>query len=189
MGGGKSRSFKKNFNQIQAGVADLITTGEKSEILHRVKEYLESRNYTISSSDETRPWGGFFVIDEQDSERFIRDFFPHLQPEDFKGFAKLSPKFLVVAPGKRLSWQYHHRRSEVWRVVKGTAGVIVSATDEQTPVKTLTEGDHISLKKGERHRLTGLDEWAILAEIWQHTDPDHLSDEEDIVRIEDDFGR
>lgn len=47
----------------------------------------------------------------------------------------------------------------------------------------------MSLKQGERHRLVGVDEWGIVAEIWQHTDAAHPSDEDDIVRVQDDFGR
>ena len=39
------------------------------------------------------------------------------------------------------------------------------------------------------HRLVGLSNWGIIAEIWQHTDPEKPSDEEDIVRVQDDFGR
>jgi hypothetical protein len=45
------------------------------------------------------------------------------------------------------------------------------------------------LAQGERHRLVGLDAQAIIAEIWQHTDASHPSDEDDIVRVQDDFGR
>ena len=45
------------------------------------------------------------------------------------------------------------------------------------------------LKKGERHRLSGLDSWGIVAEIWQHTDAESPSNEDDIVRLEDDFNR
>ncbi|MCU0327251.1 MAG: phosphoheptose isomerase, partial [Spirosomaceae bacterium] len=40
-----------------------------------------------------------------------------------------------------------------------------------------------------RHRLVGVNEWGIIAEIWQHTDPKNPSDENDIVRVQDDFGR
>ena len=108
---------------------------------------------------------------------------------DFAGFDKLSPKILVVAPQKRLSWQYHFRRAEIWRVIGGQAGVVVSDTDEQTPVRALSIGDEINLKQGERHRLVGVDAWGIVAEIWQHVDAAHPSDEDDIVRLEDDFGR
>jgi hypothetical protein len=45
------------------------------------------------------------------------------------------------------------------------------------------------LKQGERHRLIGLDGWGIVAEIWQHTNAQQPSDEDDIVRVQDDFGR
>jgi len=64
-----------------------------------------------------------------------------------------------------------------------------SDTDEQTEVDKYQKGDVIVLDKGERHRLVGLDDWGIVAEIWQHTDPNHPSDEDDIVRLQDDFGR
>jgi len=45
---------------------------------------------------------------------------------------KLSPKILIVAPIKRLSWQYHHRRAEIWRVIQGQVGVVRSITDSET---------------------------------------------------------
>jgi mannose-6-phosphate isomerase len=50
-------------------------------------------------------------------------------------------------------------------------------------------GTTVSLKKGERHRLVGVEEWGIIAEIWQHTDIKNPSNEDDIVRVQDDFGR
>ena len=102
---------------------------------------------------------------------------------------KLSPKILVVQPGKRLSWQYHHRRAEIWQVITGPVGVIRSDTDEEGLLKTFKTGESIRLKQGERHRLVGLNDWGVLAEFWQHTDADNPSDEEDIVRVQDDFGR
>mgnify|MGYP003350752161 CR=1 FL=1 len=43
-------------------------------------------------------------------------------------------------------------------------------------------------RRGERHRLIGTKEgWGMVAEIWQHTVPDHPSDESDIVRLQDDY--
>jgi len=45
------------------------------------------------------------------------------------------------------------------------------------------------MKLGTRHRLVGLDDWGIVAEIWIHSDPDKPSNEYDIRRISDDFGR
>lgn len=166
---------------------DRISTIE--EVFSKAEAILEKNNFSIVDSDKNRPWGGFFVIDEKQSEEFITQFFPELNVEDFSKFEKLSPKLLMVAPQKRLSWQYHHRRSEIWRVIDGNAGVVVSQTNEQPPAKTLDLGDTIRLAQGERHRLVGLEDWAIIAEIWQHTDPEHPSDEDDIVRVEDDFGR
>jgi mannose-6-phosphate isomerase len=165
------------------------TYTSSAEIFNEAEKLLGDLQFAIHSEDRNRPWGGFFVIEENQSQRFIEEFFPHLDASDFDGFSKLSPKLLLVAPEKRLSWQYHHRRSEVWRVVKGTVGVIVSETDEGGELKKLNEGDDISLSRGMRHRLVGLTDWAILAEIWQHTDPDNPSDEDDIVRVQDDFGR
>ena len=46
----------------------------------------------------------------------------------------------------------------------------------------------VRLVKGERHRLIGLEDYGFVAEIWQHTDS-IPSDEEDIVRVQDDFSR
>ncbi|HFA47950.1 MAG TPA: phosphoheptose isomerase [Bacteroidetes bacterium] len=158
-------------------------------IFKKTAQSLDKQGFKIVAKDEARPWGGFFVIDEKQAPRFIETFFPSLSIEDFKGFEKLSPKILMVRPGKRLSWQYHHRRSEIWRLIDGEAGVVKSPTDEQTDVHKLKMGELVRLECGERHRLVGLDDWGVLAEIWQHVDAANPSDEEDIVRVEDDFGR
>lgn len=160
-----------------------------STIFEKVASDIENEGFTIVDSDQERPWGGFFVIDESEALPFARTYFPEQSMEDFKDSGKLSPKILVVKPEKRLSWQYHHRRAEIWKVLEGPVGVVRSDTDEQGPVKNHAAGDTIKLQQGERHRLVGLDSWGILAEIWQHTDPDHPSDEDDIVRVQDDFGR
>lgn len=161
----------------------------EKKIFETVEQFIKNKGFSIVDKDDRRPWGGFLVIDEGQAESFITTFFPDQSVEVFQGFDKLSPKILLVAPDKRLSWQYHHRRAEIWRVIGGSAGVVVSDTDKKTPVKKLELGESISLKQGERHRLVGLVGWGILAEIWNHTDPKNPSDEEDIVRVEDDFGR
>ena len=101
----------------------------------------------------------------------------------------MSPKILIVKPNVRLSWQYHNRRAEIWEVYKGTAGIIRSDSDEENEMKIYNEGDQIVLKQGERLRLIGLNETSVVAEIWQHTDKNNPSDEEDIIRVQDDFGR
>ncbi len=161
----------------------------KEDVFYEVRSFLKKKGFKIADYDKTRPWGGYFVIDEKQATDFIREFFPHLSPADFEGFRKLSPKFLLVAPNKRLSWQYHHRRSEIWKVVGGTVAVAVSNTDKQGEPKLLPAGSIIELEQGQRHRLIGVNEWGIVAEIWKHTDPDYPSDEDDIVRVQDDFGR
>ncbi|GIV31887.1 MAG: hypothetical protein KatS3mg030_194 [Saprospiraceae bacterium] len=158
-------------------------------LFERMRKTLAQAGFRIVDSDEARPWGGFFVIDEGQASRFIEHFFPTLSAADFAGIGKLSPKILLVAPGQRLSWQYHHRRSELWRVIQGRVGVVRSLTDEEGPLEILEQGDMVSLAIGERHRLVGLDDWGALAEIWKHADPLHPSDEDDIVRLQDDYGR
>jgi mannose-6-phosphate isomerase-like protein (cupin superfamily) len=162
---------------------------EKTDVFEAVAKYLAELGFRTTHMDDSRPWGGFYYIDEAQSEKFITTYFPHLSVADFEGFAKLSPKILLVAPDARLSWQYHHRRSEIWTVIGGDAAIMVSETDEPGDVSPLPLGSFVSLKQGERHRLIGTEEWGIVAEIWKHTDPNHPSDEEDIVRVQDDFGR
>ena len=161
----------------------------KELVFEHIAEHLHLKNLKISKQDNTRPWGGFFVIEETEAEKFINLYFPNLTKEQLNISGKLSPKILVVAPKKRLSWQYHHRRAEIWKLIGGTAGVVISNTDEEKETTHLNIGDIILLKQGERHRLIGLDRWGIVAEIWQHTDAEKPSDEEDIVRLQDDFGR
>ncbi len=161
----------------------------KELVFENVAEYLHQQNLKVDKQDSTRPWGGFFVLNEGEAEKFIALYFPHLTKEELTISGKLSPKILVVAPGKRLSWQYHHRRAEIWKLIGGIAGVITSETDEEKDIMQLNIGDIIQLKQGERHRLIGLDGWGIIAEIWRHTDQTNPSDEEDIVRVQDDFGR
>src|SRR6185312_1102205 len=162
---------------------------KKSEVFEQIQNYLEQQGFNVTNSDETRPWGGFFVIDENQSQKFINFFFNDVPDSDKISQGKISPKILVVAKEKRLSWQFHHRRAELWKVISGEVGVVTSDTDEENELRTKKEGDIIVLRKGERHRLVGLETWGVLAEIWKHTDKNYPSDEDDIVRVQDDFGR
>ena len=155
----------------------------------QTEELIKLKGFKIISKDFERPWGGFLVIDENQSQNFSNHFFKGIDIEDLKISGKLSPKILIVKPDSRLSWQYHHRRAEIWRVYKGKVGIITSDDDSQNEMKIYNEGDQITLKQGERHRLIGLDDYGVVAEIWQHTEKNHPSDEEDIVRVQDDFGR
>ena len=161
----------------------------KKQVSTTISDAIKKMDFKITGSDFERPWGGFFLISESQAIEFIRQFFNELDSFEFEGFTKLSPKILVVEPGKRLSWQYHHRRSEIWKLIDGSAGVIKSKTDAEGDLQILKPGDIVELEQGERHRLVGLEDWGVVAEIWKHTDASDPSDEEDIVRVQDDFGR
>lgn len=164
-------------------------TDNKETVFLEVQHFLSEKKLRIASQDDARPWGGFFVIDENDAEKFIASFFPHLTKSKLTIAGKLSPKILVVAPQTRLSWQYHHRRAEIWKLIGGEAAVMVSDDDEENEIINLAKGDIVELKQGERHRLIGTEGWGIIAEIWRHTDATNPSDENDIVRLQDDYGR
>jgi len=166
---------------------ELNTT--KEQVFSIVRQYLAEKQLAIDKEDSSRPWGGFFVLDEGQAEKFIEIYFPHLTKQELTISGKLSPKILIVAPNQRLSWQYHHRRAEIWKLIGGVAGVVTSDTDEEKVTVELKINDIVQLKQGERHRLLGLDGWGIVAEIWRHTDANNPSDEDDIVRVQDDFGR
>ncbi len=158
-------------------------------VASRVTTSLHSAGLTVVGEDRTRPWGGFLLIAQADVERFIRLYFAtaglasHVQP------STISPKILLVAPAMRLSWQYHLRRSEIWRIVEGPVGVSRGPDDMEPPMRSYDAGELLHLQLGERHRLTGLDTWGVVAEIWQHTDISSRSDELDIVRVADDHDR
>ncbi|PJJ54596.1 cupin domain-containing protein [Hymenobacter chitinivorans] len=161
----------------------------KQQLFEQTQQQLHTQGFGIMQRDQTRPWGGFFVLSEDQAQQFADTYFGGLPVEQLRISGKLSPKILLVAPHQRLSWQYHHRRAEIWKVVRGTVGIITSATDEEGPLQTHGPGQTIMLRQGERHRLVGLDDWGMIAEIWQHTDAQQPSDENDIVRVQDDFGR
>ena len=160
-----------------------------NEIFNNTETMIVQSGFTIIDQDLERPWGGFFVVDDKQAMDFAKHFFPGEDTNKLKTFQKLSPKVLIVAPGKRLSWQYHLRRAEVWRCIDGPVAVATSNSNVENKQHLLHAGNIIRLQQGERHRLIGLDTWGIVAEIWQHINPLKPSDENDIVRLQDDFGR
>lgn len=95
---------------------------------------------------------------------------------------------MIVNPGARLSWQYHHRRAEIWQVYRGEVGIIRSDNNTEGNWVRYKQGQQVKILQGQRHRLIGLEDFGIVAEIWQHTDS-VPSDENDIVRVQDDFKR
>jgi mannose-1-phosphate guanylyltransferase/mannose-6-phosphate isomerase len=107
-----------------------------------------------------RPWGWYQTMDL--GERF-------------------RVKRIVVLPGKKLSLQKHHHRAEHWVCVRGTAEVV---RDEETII--LRENESVYLPLGCMHRLQN--PGRIPVEIVEVQTGAYL-EEDDIVRVEDDFGR
>jgi mannose-1-phosphate guanylyltransferase len=107
-----------------------------------------------------RPWGGYASV--LNCDRF-------------------QLKRLFVKPGKKLSLQKHHHRAEHWVVVTGTAEVTVDGV-----VTMLTENQSIYLPLGCVHRLANPGK--ILLELIEVQTGSYLG-EDDIIRIEDEFGR
>ena len=114
----------------------------------------------MSIYTENRPWGSFTVLDEG---------------EGFK------VKRISVNPGHKLSLQYHHHRSEHWTVVQGVATVTVGEDIKQLKVN---ESIYIPLK--EKHALAN--EGEELMQLIEVQVGDYLG-EDDIVRLEDRYGR
>lgn len=109
---------------------------------------------------DRRPWGTFTVLDEG---------------KDFK------VKRIEVLPGKRLSYQKHSQRAEHWVVVQGTAKVTLD--DDEIFVRP---GQAIDIAIGAAHRVENPGEEILLfIEVQRGA---YLG-EDDIIRLEDDFGR
>lgn len=164
----------------------------KQEIVENIKNEVESNGYNIVELDDQRPWGAFFKFSNDEADRFVKEFFPGLDILDARSGdenAELSPKVLLVSPGQRLSWQYHNRRAERWNFL--TEGAYkTSLNDEEGEIRIARAGDNVQILNQERHRLIGCATMYTLAvEIWQHTDPNNLSDEEDNFRLQDDYKR
>ncbi len=135
-----------------------------------------------------RPWGAFYYIDENQAQDFSNHFFNGIDINTLKIDGKLSPKILMIKPQVKLSWQYHNRRAEIWQVYQGKVGVVQSETDIETEMKVYAIGKSIETQSRSKTSSYRLDDYAVVAEIWQHTDK-IPSDEEDIIRVQDDFGR
>ncbi len=157
----------------------------------QIERVLRQAGYHITGVDSQRPWGGFVCIDPAQAGQFAVDFFAASGVEiKDKVDAPLSPKILFVQPGARLSWQYHHRRAELWCFL--TAGAYYRSMSDELPAQPIPAqaGDIVRLAAGERHRACGdAQHPTIIAELWQHTDPAHPSTEDDIVRVADDYQR
>jgi len=88
-------------------------------------------------------------------------------------------KILVVKQGEEFSLQYHKNRKEFWHVLSGTPTIVIGNKEF-----TALRGDEFIVKKGEKHRIRAKDTEVRVLEISFGE-----FDEDDIVRIEDKYGR
>lgn len=89
-------------------------------------------------------------------------------------------KEICINPGCRFSYQYHNRREEFWAIHQGTGQLCLDSE-----VRTVRPGDCVRVHKYAKHRLANIgEEPLIFFEIQSG-----ICDEEDIVRISDDYGR
>ena len=110
---------------------------------------------------ENRPWGSYSVLDEG---------------HDFK------VKRIEVSPGKRLSYQRHRQRAEHWFVVRGTAKVTLNGEEILVPA-----GQAIDIGHEVAHRVENPHPSETL--VFVETQTGTYFGEDDIERLEDDFGR
>jgi len=108
-----------------------------------------------------RPWGVFYGWDEG---------------------KKWKLKTVYIKPGKRLSLQYHHHRSELWTLVEGDATATIEASGVRKKIPLIV-GQTFSVPTRAVHRLESK-RGGVVAEIALGD-----FDENDIVRVEDDYGR
>lgn len=162
----------------------------RNDAIDRVRDYFRSRNYKITRQDLRRPWGFFFYFDPGQTEKFAAEFFESVELTDIDTSLPLQPKVLVFEPGQQTSWQYHFRRSEIQRAITRCVLAASSHTDELGPKRVYKFGEVISSAPLVRHFVGAPeDEWGAVVEIWQHTDPRNPSNEDDIKRIQDLYGR
>ena len=109
---------------------------------------------------EKRPWGQYFVIHDEKNYKLKR---------------------IEVEPNGRLSYQFHHKRSEAWTIVQGTG--LITLDGEEFNVKA---GDTFTIKRLSKHRiLNPTNQLLVFIEVQTGT----YFCEDDIVRIEDDYKR
>ena len=111
-------------------------------------------------NESIKPWGRYEILQEGDAHKV---------------------KCICVYPGKRLSYQRHEKRAEHWFIVSGSA--LVTHNGVQS---TMRAGDSINIAVGDLHRIENIGEVdVIFIEVQTGT----YFGEDDIERIEDDFGR
>ncbi|MFH1261967.1 MAG: phosphomannose isomerase type II C-terminal cupin domain [Pseudomonadota bacterium] len=90
-------------------------------------------------------------------------------------------KRITVNPGHRLSYQRHLHRREHWMIVEGSGIMTLDGRSYE-----VASGQTVDIPIGTPHRIAGAGtEPLVFIEIWSG----NSCDEEDIIRLEDDYGR
>lgn len=110
---------------------------------------------------DRRPWGSFTILDEGENYKVKR---------------------IEVLPGKRLSYQRHSRRSEHWFVVRGIAKVTLNGVEI-----LVKAGEAVDISVETAHRVENPNAGEML--VFIETQTGEYFGEDDIVRLDDDFGR
>lgn len=120
----------------------------------------EHESQTQNSKLENRPWGGYMIL---------------LDEKNYK------VKKLIINPKKRFSLQYHNKRTETWTIVRGKLEITIGDNKG-----IYSYGQTVSVPVGTTHRIKNIgDETAEIIEVQTGT----YFGEDDITRLEDDFGR
>ena len=154
------------YDQLVMGIGGfgrVLINDRKPDGRNTAFSYNIDRNIGIANLDideATRPWGHYQVL---------------LDDLDCK------VKKIVIKPGQRPSYQYHHKRTEQWAIVKGEAKVTI---DDKESVKKA--GSSIKIPVGARHRIEniGTDDLVFI-----EVQLGEYFGEDDIVRVSDDYNR
>lgn len=140
----------------------LIAKRGSSQKVKEVVAKLQSENSSLLESPVTvkRPWGNFTIL--QDSSNY-------------------KVKKLEITVGKKLSLQYHKKRQEHWTVVEGLARVQI-----EDKISNLSRNETAYVPAGSRHRLENIGQSPL---VLIETQIGTYFGEDDIIRIEDDWGR
>ncbi|HQJ15208.1 MAG TPA: mannose-1-phosphate guanylyltransferase/mannose-6-phosphate isomerase [Candidatus Omnitrophota bacterium] len=141
----------------------LVTRKDRTEEVKKVVDSLKAarRQEHYVHKTARRPWGSYTVLDTGD------------------GF---KVKQVEVKPGCALSLQYHKKRSEHWVVVEGTAKIVRGG---KSFIFGANESTYIPV--GCKHRLCNPSKNQVLKII--EVQAGRYLEEDDIVRLKDDFGR
>lgn len=112
------------------------------------------------SHEEKPPWGRWMILDQGPGYKVKR---------------------IEILPGRRLSYQRHFKRREYWRIVQGIALVTLEGS-----LIDLTEWENIEIPEGAAHRIENVGDTPL---IFIEIQRGQYLEEDDILRLEDDYGR